>query len=64
MFWPFEASRPSKPSPRGQIILVDKISAKMDGYGPLLAPKSIATPKPQSPKRQKKKKLEFYFNLI
>ena len=37
MFWPFEASRPSKSSPGGQIMLVDKISAKMDGIRPLLS---------------------------
>ena len=47
-------------------MLVDKISAKMDGIGPLLSqnykktPKSIATPKPQSPKREKENKRKEY----
>ena len=54
LFWSFEASRLSKSSPGGQIMLVDKISAKMDGYGPLSSQNFKKAPKPKKDKKIKK----------
>ena len=62
-FWRFQASRTSKSGPGSQIMLVDKISAKMDGYGPLLK-RNYKNPKKNKESKRNDEKANIGYSIL